>query len=190
MKAMIYRLYVLFRWAKNILQTEGLVPLIRKGFLFSVSPFFRYRTYYLYTCAVKERNEADFMPKIKNFTFKMITTNQQADELAADGFEFRSHCENSKRRLDKGAIAFCVFVNGEFAHIDWLALTEEAWRTLYRIPTKVDFSNTGYSSIAKTNPKYRGLGLMRYVYFKHLQFLKGKGRVVAQAAAAVDNIAP
>lgn len=190
MMTIIYRLTELFTRAKYIFQTEGLTPLLRRGFTFLAGYFFQYGTLYLYEFTVKERNEADFLPRIRDFTFKVVTTNQQADELAADGLEFRSHVINARQRLDKGAIAFCVFIDGELASIGWVAMTEEAKKSLTRLPIQVGFSsNEAYTGGAETNPKYRGMGLAPYVVFKRLQFLKERGRVAVRAVVATNNIA-
>lgn len=178
--------------AKNIFQTEGLIPLLRQGVAFLIGHFFRYRTYYLYHLdTLEELDEADFMPRILNFTFKVAATNQQADELATDGLDFRSHVINARQRLDKGAIAFCIFIDSELAHISWLAMTEQAKKTLDALPYKVDFSsNEAYTSAVETKPKYRKLGLMGYAQFKILQFLRERSIVVVRVVAARNNIAP
>jgi len=187
---MIRGLTVLFRKARYIFQTEGLIPLLRAGFSFLVGYFLQYGTYYLYEYAVKERNEADFMPRMQNFTFNVVATNQQADELAADGLDFRSHVINARRRLDKGAIAFCVFINGELAYIGWVAMTEEAKKSLTQLPIQVDFSNNeAYTGGVVTNPKYRRMALLVYGYFKKLQFLKERRRVAVRAVVATNNVA-
>ena len=125
---------VLLTRAKWLLQTEGLIPLLRQGFVFAASHILRYGTYYLYEHTLKERNEADFVPRIQNFTFEIISTNGQADELAAVGLHFRASSINAKRRLDKGAVAFCFFVGQELAHIGWVAKTEEAKNTFDSLP--------------------------------------------------------
>lgn len=75
------------------------------------------------------------MPKVQNFTIRVISSNQQADELAADGIEFRSNIRHARLSLDKGAIAFCFFVDGELAHIGWVALSKEAKNTFDHTPT-------------------------------------------------------
>ena len=107
------KLTELLRRGKRIFQDEGLISLVRRGFPFLAGQFFRFETYYLYEYAmedIRKLNEADFMPKIHDFTFKMVSTNQEADELEANGLEFRSYVINARERLDKGAIAFCVFI--------------------------------------------------------------------------------
>jgi len=188
---MMSRLGVLLRRAKDILQTEGLRPLVGRGFDFVKAPFFQYGNYYLYQHTPKERNEADFMPRIQDVTFRMVSTSEEADELAAStGYDFRRRFVNAKRSLDKGAIAFCFFVNEEIAHIGWVALSEEAKKTFDRLPYKVDFSNGEASTGGTiTVPKYRGKGLMAYGYFKRLQFLREQGVTASRNAVAVNNIA-
>ena len=188
---MISRLGVLLRRARDILQTEGLTPLLTRGFDFVKAPLFQYGNYYLYQHTPKERNEADFMPRIQDFTFRMVATSEEADELAAStGYDFRRRFVNAKRSLDKGAIAFCVFVSGEIAHIGWVALGEEAKKTFDRLPYKVDFSNGEASTGGTvTVPKYRGKGLMAYGYLKRLQFLREQGVTASRNAVAVNNIA-
>jgi len=131
------------------------------------------------------------MPRIQNFTFRMVGTNEEADKLVAStGYDFRRRFVNAKRSLDKGAIAFCVFASGEIAHIGWVALSEEARKTFDRLPYKVDFSNGEASTGGTiTVPKYRGKGLMAYGYFKRLQFLRERGVTASRNAVAVNNIA-
>ena len=175
--------------AKEILQTEGLMPLLGRGFTFLAGYFFQYGTYYLYEYSVKERNAADFMPKIQDFTFKIVATNQQADELAAHGLDLSSHVINARQKLNKGAIAFCVLIDHELAYVGWVAVTEEAKKSLTHLPIRVGFSsNEAYTGAIVTNPKYRGRGLMVYGYFKKLQFLRERGRIAVRAVVATNNV--
>ncbi len=190
------RLTELFTRAKQILQTEGLIPLFRQAFAFVVRRSFSCGTSYLYEYAtenVRKLNEADFMPKIDNFTFKIISTNHEADELEAKGLEFlqfRSPLNNDRDRLEKGAIALCIFIGRELAHIHWIAVTEEAMEILGEPPYRVDFSNNeACSGGSWTNPKYRRMGISNYVNFKALQFLDERGKVIERSAIATRNIA-
>jgi len=186
----VYRVKVQVRRAKQVLQTEGLIPLLRQGFAFLAASFLQCGTYYLYEHTVTERNEADFMPKIQNFTFKTVSTNQQADELVAGGFELGSQITMMRRRLDRGAIAFCIFIERELAHIGWVALTEEAKELVDAFPYKVDFSNgEACTGGTWTDPKYRGTGLMVYGYFKRFQFLKERGKLISRNVVATSNVA-
>ncbi len=159
--------------------------------MFLAVSFFRYENYYLYEHTFKERNEADFLPRTQDFTFKIVSSNQQADELAAAGLEFRSNFANARRGLDKGAIAFCVFIGQELAHIGWAALSEEARKLFESLPYYgVNFSNKqACTGGTWTNPKYRGKGLMTYGYLKRFQFLKEKGIKSSRNAVEAGNIA-
>ncbi len=187
---MVHRVVVLLRTARRISQTDGLVSLINRGFKFLGGWFFQHEIYYLYKHEMKDRNEAEFMPRIHDFTFEIVFTNRQADELATRGLEFRSSDGIDKYRLDEGAIAFCFFVGQEFAHKGWIAVNEKAQRSFFNIPYKVDYvRKEALCGGTFTNPEYRGNGLMAYGYFKRLQFLKESGLTEAKNAVAKDNIA-
>jgi hypothetical protein len=188
---MVSKLTVLLRRAKDVFRTEGLTPLVRRGFKFVRSWFFQYGNYYLCEHTLKERNEADFLPRIQDFTFKIICNNEEADELAAiTGFDFRRRLVNGRERLNKGAIAFCVLIKGELAHIGWVALNEEAKKRVDSLPYKVDFSNNeACTGGTFTFPKYRGNGLMAYGYFRRFQFLREKGIMASRNAVSTINIA-
>jgi len=179
--------------ARQIFEAEGLIPLFKRGFVLLAPYFFQYRTYYLWEIDVskilEERSEAEFTPETENFTFKMVATNEEADRLADEGLEFRSHVLNARRSLDKGAVAFCLFVGNELANIRWTATTEEAKKSLNKLPYQVDFSNNrAYVSGLMTNPKYRGAGFASYVAFKSLQHMKEMGIATYRTETAKKNI--
>jgi len=181
---------ILLTRAKDIYRTDGLALLLARGFDFARRRFFHYGKYYLYEHTLEERNEADFMPVVGDFTFRIVGSNEEADELAAaTGYDFRRRFVIARKRLDRGAIAFCVFVNGEVAHIGWVALCEKARKAVDSLPYNVDFSNNeGCTGGTETVPEYRGKRLMVYGYFKRSQFLREKGMTVSRNAVAVSNI--
>ena len=103
---------------------------------------------------------------------------------------FRRRFVKASGMLDKGAIAFCIFVKGEIAHIGWIALSEEAHKAVDNLPYKVDFSNNeACTGGVETITRYRGEGLMAYGHFKRFEFLTEKGIVVSRNAVAKSNIA-
>jgi hypothetical protein len=184
------RLRALLRRAKYLFQMEGLIPLLKQAFAFLAGYFFWYEHYYLYEYTLEKRDETDFMPKIQNFTFKIISTNQEADKLVAAGIDFRMYIVNARRGLEKGAVAFCFFVDGKLVHIGWVAMNEEAKKTFDRAPYHVDFANKqAWTGATWTNPRYRRSGLMTYGYFKRFQFLKEKGIKSSRNVVAITNIA-
>jgi len=159
--------------AKLILQNEGLISILRGASTFVIRNlakyFFRYRIYYLYEFAtenVHNLNEADFTPKIDNITLKIISTNDEANELENEGLKFRSQPVKNRNRLDKGAIAFCILIERELANIGWVAMTQQAKDALNELPYRVDFSKSeACSGDAWTNPKFRRMGLRKYSLF-------------------------
>jgi hypothetical protein len=188
---MISALVAMLKRAKDILKTEGLKPLLTRGFAFVSVWLVKYGDYYLYEYTLRERNEADFLPEIHNFTFKIISSNKEADKLAeASSSDFRTRFVRARNMLDKGAIAFCIFVKGEIAHIGWVALSEEAHKAVDNLPYRVDFLNhEACTGGTQTIPQYRSKGLMAYGYFKRFEFLREKGIVVSRNAVAKGNIA-
>jgi len=184
----------LFSRAKQIYGSEGLGSLLRRGLAFVLSLIFKYQTYYLYKDplqGLRLPNEADVLPRVHDFAPKVVTTNQEADELEAEGFEFRSQVLNAREKLDKGAMAFCIFVGQELANIGWIALTQEAMDSLGELPCRVDFSDyEAYGGGMWTNPKFRKRGIHLYGMFKRLEFLQSKGIKAEHSVVAKDNVAP
>jgi len=175
--------------AREILRTEGLLPLLGQGFVFLAGYLFRYESYYLYEHTLEEKDESDFLPKTGDFILKVVSTNQQADELAVAGLDFGSHLLSARRKLDKGAVAFCFFINDELAHIAWLAMSQGAKNSFAPLPYQVNFSDKqGCTGGAWTHPRYRGRGLMVYAYFKRLQFLWENGFKSSRNAVNVANL--
>jgi len=188
---MISMLAAILKRARDIVQKEGLKPLLTRGFAFVRARFLEWGDFYVYEYTLKERNEADFLPGIRDFTFKIVSSNEEADRLAETiGSDFRRRFFRARSMLDKGAIAFCIFVEGEIAHIGWVALSEKAHKAVDNLSYKVDFLNheacTGGS---ETIPQYRGKGLMAYGYVKRFEFLRGKGILVSRNAVEKSNIA-
>jgi hypothetical protein len=176
--------------AREILQTEGLLPLLGRGTVFLLGYLFRYRNVYLYQHTIKARNEADFLPRAGDFTLEIMTTRRQADELAAAGFDFGVHHLNVGRGLERGAVAFCFFIEGRLAHIGWVAMSREAKDTVDSLPYRVNFTDKqACTGGTWTHPHYRGRGLMVYGYFKRFEFLRERGFTSSRNSVVVGNIA-
>jgi hypothetical protein len=184
------RVRLLVRRGTDILREEGLGTLAGRSLEYATASLFQAGTYYLYEHRIEERNEADFLPRIKDFTFRIVRTNEEADELAAaTGSDFRRRFVRARRCLDSGAIAFCVFVGERIVHIGYVGLTEEAKRTVDPLPYRVDFSRKeACTGGTVTVPEYRGKGLMAYGYFKRFQFLLDNGITISRNAVAKDNV--
>ncbi len=139
---------------------------------------------------VDDLSEPDFLPDLDDFRFDIVRSNDDADSIEAAGAEFRSWHSEYQRRLDTGAVAACVFVEGRLAYVGWIALSNRAKESLGEPPYRfrVDFeAGEACAGSIWTNPTYRGKGLATYGYFKRLQFLRQEGRTVARSATASDN---
>lgn len=197
-KIVMQILPTLLRSARDVFRTEGLIPLLKRGFTlgahYFLSFFFEeYATVHLYETdisdSLKGKIEADFAPILQNLTCRVVFSNQEADEMAASGLEFRSYNSVYREWLDKGAIAYCFFVDKEFAHIVWVATSEEAKKAIDPLPYKVDFANNEVCiSEVWTNPKYRGKGLMKYSLFKGSQILKERGILRSRACIPINKM--
>lgn len=186
----ISRLAFWVRRAREILQTEGLLPAARRTLVFLVGLLFCYSRYYLYEHIVTERNEFDFLPKTSEFIFELVTTTRQADALTASGYDFGSHHPNNRQGLEKGAVAFCFFIDRKLAHIGYVGMNQEAKDSFDSLPYKVDFAHKqACTGGTWTNPRYRGKGFMGYSYFKRLEYLRQMGYSSSKNAVAVSNIA-
>ena len=187
---MIGSVYALLRRAKDILDSEGLGPLLVRGFHLLRGWMFRYGTYDLFEHSLEERDESQFLPRIDDFTLQIVRSNEEADQLATTiGFDFRRRFISARRCLDKGATAFCVFANGEIAHIGWVAFSEEAKKCFDRLPYEVDFLNkVACTGGTETIPKYRSKGLMTYGYFKRFEYLRQLGWQASRNAVEANNI--
>ncbi|MDY6917200.1 MAG: hypothetical protein SVP26_04525 [Chloroflexota bacterium] len=90
--------------------------------------------------------------------------------------ESHSSVPNARQRLDRGAMAFCVFAGRELGSIGWVAFSKEAQASLDEPPLPVDYeSGEAYRGGVWTSPRYRGLGLHTYGNFKRCQFLVERG---------------
>lgn len=177
----------LFRVGKDILRQDGLICFIRRVFFFSVRLLCDYQIYYIYQKALNETSESKVMPKIQDSSLNIISSPDQVSELMANGFDINLDLstEEVKRRLNEGAILFCVFIGQELAHISWVALTNKAKMDF--LPLFIDYQNEAYIENCVTTPRYRGLGLYPYTLYQILQFLGTKDKTRVKIATQKAN---
>jgi hypothetical protein len=164
---------------------------LARGLLFRI---FHQDSFYLHSedlHLAARMKEADYLPRIEEFTFKVVRSSGEADELAkATGHDFRSRFFRAASRLDEGATAFCTVVNGEVINVGWLAVTERARRALFDVPIKVDFRDSEcYLGGSETVPEYRGKGLMTYNSYQMYRFRSENEIKTARYAMSVSNSA-
>lgn len=183
---------VLLRTGREILRTDGLVAFVKRGCAFAWSSLFEHQTYDLYAhypANDHTLNETSFPAGLVGLRHEIVTTNEHADDLEAEGLEFRSKVNNARRRLNRGAIASCVFVGRELANIVWVAPTRRARNSLNQPHFEVDFAKKEvWVGDGWTNPKFRRRGLRVYGHLKGTQFLVQRGILVSRYAVAKGNI--
>ena len=187
------RLAELLRRAKCTYQGEGPLTLARNAAAWAALWVFKYEDYYLFardSGAYEWDSDVDFVPEVDGWSFRIIYTNEEADELEAEGFHFREYAYDARNRLDQGAIAFCVFVGHELANIGWLCPTQQARDSLNEPPARVDFPN-GEACVGGgwTNPKYRRMGLHIYCGLKRDEWWLQSGIVKVKWVIARRNVA-
>ena len=72
---------------KYIYRNEGLVSLVKRMFKFMMSIPYEYRKFYVLGRKLQNLNEADYLPRIKDFDFRIIETGKQLDELISDSYD-------------------------------------------------------------------------------------------------------
>jgi hypothetical protein len=184
--------------ANRIRQQKGTFALI-KGFVsFLVYPFYKRTPYYLYEIRVTpEYSESEPRPvvDINQLAFQVVTSNQEADKLEKEGYKFRQHQTEFNHYqtlythwLDCGAIAFCTFVEKDFAAISWVLPSQKAQNAVKAPQLKVDYTN--HEVIQRgmwVNPKFRGLQLYRYTVRNRDRYLSGKGVITLRATVDYSN---
>lgn len=153
--------------------------------------FLQHTSVYLYEHKIIERRETDFLPRIQDFTVKIISSNQEANDLVADGLEdFRLYVFYGKEALDLGAIAFCIYVDKALAHVGWAAFSEKGKAHIDPLPFHVAFSaGEACTGGTRTIARFEGKGLMTYGYYLRLEYFRKKGIVASKNSVATDNIA-
>lgn len=174
------------------MRKEGLLVFVKRAFLFMLrsvkSFFFSYGKYYIYEKELSNASEVQFKPKIQDCIVKIVSTSKGLDELSAGGYDFKTM--NFEQKLRKGALAFCVFVKRELAHVTWVAPNGEAKREIDPLPFKVNFETGEVCSGASfTCPIYRGKGLLSYAYSYIFPYLAKRNILKDKFTIDVNNTA-
>lgn len=176
---MASNLKYIYSGIRGVLKYEGIRGLISRGFIFLFHRFFFYEDYYVIFMKphnILEDNEADFLPRIDDYCSIIIKSNKEADELVNDGFILGAYELNLRSSLDKEAIAFCLFVRKEFAHVSCMADNPKGKQAIDPRPFTVNYQN-GEVVVSKafTVPKYRRLLLQEYNGYIMRKYCREKG---------------
>jgi len=149
------------------------------------------RTVYLYEHSVIPRDHTQFLPRLASWELRVMHSNDEADAVAAEGLEdFRESFVFAHRSLKSGAVAFCVYAGPELAHVGWLAVDARGKRCVDKLPYRVAFeAHQACTGGTYTIPRYRGKGLMAYVYYERFEYLRARGYTSVHNSVRVSNTA-
>jgi len=131
-----------------------------------------------------------FKPGLVQFEELFVADNELADRLAQSHEDFRLLSRGARNALETGAIAFCVYVGHDVAHVAWLATTQQARRTLDGLGFEVPFHDgVAWTGAAWTAPSYRGRGLLTYGSYRRFEYLLRQGFTASRGAVERTNYA-
>ena len=147
------------------------------------------RTYHLYEHHHRVWPGETFRPRLVRFEERFVSGNDEAELLARDHEDFRNVMMSAWRGLDSGAVAFCIYVGREVAHVAWLATSPAGRRALDRLGYEVRFDQgEAWTGAAWTVPSYRGRGLLTYSCHRRFEYLLCSGCEVSRGAVETNNL--
>ncbi len=181
----------LYNRARFIIKIDGFPGLLKRGFAYLLPRIYQSESVYLYKHPTDlHLDEAGCRPRRQDVEFKVIRTNQEADLLPPDYTDIREVMFDAETMLDKGAIAICLYIGRNLAHISWLAVNQEARDCVDSLPYEVKFSEKqACTGKTYTDPRYRGQNLMVYGNYLKLQYSREIGMLSLHHAIGVKNIA-
>ena len=145
-------------------------------------------TYRLYEHHHRVWPDETFRPRLVRFEERFVAGNDEAELLARDHEDFTKVIPRARRGLESGAIAFCVYVGREVAHVAWLATSPAGRRALDRLGYEVRFDQgEAWTGAAWTVPSYRGRGLLTYSCRRRFEYLLCSGCEVSRGAVETNN---
>jgi hypothetical protein len=177
--------------ARYIVKDEGYNSFIKRAISYLSLHLFFNEEYYVREHYCGDLDESDYLPRISGYTIEIVSTNDEADRLAQKlGADFREQVLNARRRLDAGAVAFCIFIGKDLANIHWQGFSSKAKSSINPQPYFVDFKNhEGCTGGAETPMKFRKMGLMAYSCYHRNNYMKVRGIKMLIGIDATDNIA-
>ncbi len=185
------RISKLMARAREIKQEEGLFALFKATFLFLISPVYHRALFYLYENQVRtDSGISEPQPKINknDLVFKVLSSNQEANELEAQGYKLRLNPNADYiRNFNNGVIAFCTFIGKELAAITWIIPSRQVQDRCGTPPIKIDYNHEALPRGVWVNPKYRWLEIHRYNERNRERYLAEMGITMIRAPIDYAN---
>jgi hypothetical protein len=178
---------------RGVLIHEGVKSLISRGCVFLLRRAFLFENYFVIltdTENTPQLNEADFKPKTDDYCSKIISTNQEADQLVSSGFDLAAYELDLRSLPGNGVTVICIFVGKELAHINAVAENPRGKKILDPRPFSVNFKNSeAVTGRTLTVPKYRRLYLRTYSGYLLRKHCHDKGIRWIKGTVNADNYA-
>jgi hypothetical protein len=177
--------------ALKVLNKEGPVCLFRKSIVFLRTQICSHEIFYLMVHEITALDVNQYLPRIPDYEIRFLSAPKDAFDMLTYGYDIYSRpFFNTLERLTAGAVAFCVLIDKDVAHVGWIALSEEAKKTIDPNPFVVDFRHReACTGGTMTLPKYEGLGLMTFGYFKRIEYLYNNGFRFFRSSVGIKNTA-
>lgn len=173
--------------ARRIRREQGLLELIHRMAGFVVRHIGGVCRLNVFAHEVPSDPAALHRPPVPAVEVRWIRSEAEADALPYQE-DFRDFSFHARSALRDGALAVCFYLNGEFAHVGWIAFDPLGKRWVDNIPFAVDFQQgEAVTGGTWTRPKYRGRGLMAYSYFLRFEYLSRAGYRCARSAVVRGN---
>jgi GNAT superfamily N-acetyltransferase len=189
----MYKMKKLLNKALYRLKIDGAINLAGHIFLFLVSPIFKYQSnFLLYKKTGTEQNEP--LLKAKDSVFKVVTSVVEFDKLrhefSVDNYlDIAEFMEHHDKRLEAGAILFCVFVGKELVCTGWAYIDQKTMSVSNSFKITVDYDNNeAYWGRVYTLPQYRGLGINPSLITGATKYLYTIGVKLLKTSILKDNV--
>ncbi len=178
--------------AAYLLRNEGFAGLVAGGGRHArivARRVARAEKFYVYEFSTARNAQESFKPHIAGLNVVVLESDEDVAGLIRRGFEAPTpHPLFRVSWLLRGAVAFCAYVNGHIAHIQWLAVSASARPCCDGLPYAVDFEHgVACWGRAYTWPAFRGLGIFTYMCGVRLRYLRERGYPACRSAVRVSN---
>jgi hypothetical protein len=196
----------LYDRSREIIKYHGIISfswrVLRAAWFSFWMPLFLYRRWYVYEHDLQNTSslrEEYLKPSIPEFHCRIISSLEEAQQLRIQGYDILKLASHASDKLNRGAIAFCLFNNQELMHIGWLCRNKDAKDSVNPVPYAVDYSSTACIEGAETMPRYIASGIsatfrnykgfLTYSYYIRAQYLLDHGISKARYAILLNNTA-
>ncbi|TFH34870.1 MAG: hypothetical protein E4G93_04640, partial [Dehalococcoidia bacterium] len=181
------------RRALSLLRAEGIPGLTRGILRFGsalLHTLYSDELLFAYELPLDRAGPLPWEPPVEGCDCHVIEDDAAADRLVMQGYDdFRIAIPPASKRLERGAVAVCAYVDRAFASIDWMAFSENAQRSIDGVPYRVRYEDhRAFTSGALTSPAFRNLGIATYRFSHQLRYMRDHGFTLCCNVIRAENL--